>query len=283
MVTRRIRSVVPVLALTAGIAIAQNDGTSTLRFEAASIRPSAPGGPPISGTTINANRLRAFNTTLLDLIRGVYRSDALMSAGQFVGGPDWIRTERWEINAVAAMAPTRTQFNEMLRNLLDGRFKVRVRREQREIAVFALLAARDDRRPGPQLTSVAVDCKAHKDAFERLQSAPRDLSKPLQPTMCDTLISSGASGTRLAGRALEMSVLARTLTSYFDAPVLDRTGLAGQFDYDLNFVRDPAQAASPDGVVLETALREQLGLRVERQRAPMDILVIESAERPTPD
>jgi uncharacterized protein (TIGR03435 family) len=275
-----------VLALTAGIAIAQNDGTSTLRFEAASIRPRAPGGPPISGTTINANRLRAFKTTLLDLIQGVYRSDALMSAGQVVGGPDWIRTERWEINAVAAMAPTRTQFNEMLRNLLDDRFKLRVRREQREIAVFALLAARDDRRPGPQLTSVTVDCKAHKDAFERLQSAPRDLSKPLQPTMCDTLISSGPSGpsgTRIAGRALELSVLARTLTSYFDAPVLDRTGLAGQFDYDLNFVRDPAQAASPDGVVLETALREQLGLRVERQRAPMDVLVIAAAERPTPD
>jgi uncharacterized protein (TIGR03435 family) len=206
-----------------------------------------------------------------------------MSAGQFVGGPDWIRTERWEINAVASMAPTRTQFNEMLRNLLDDRFKVRVRREQREIAVFALLAARDDRRPGPQLTSVTVDCKAYKDAFERLQPAPRDLSKPLQPTTCDTLTSSGSGATRIAGRALEMSVLARTLTSYFDAPVLDRTGLAGQFDYDLTFVRDPAQAASPDGVVLETALREQLGLRVERQRAPMDVLVIESAERPTLD
>lgn len=79
-----------------------------------------------------------------------------------------------------------------------------------------------------------------------------------------------------------MPVLARGLTSYFDAPVLDRTKLSGQYDYDLNFVNDPL-ASSTNGVALETALREQLGLRVERQRAPVDVLVIESAERPSPD
>jgi len=80
-----------------------------------------------------------------------------------------------------------------------------------------------------------------------------------------------------------LSALAQMLTSYFDAPVLDRTGLPGQYDYDLNFVRDVSLAPSADGVSLETALREQLGLRVERQRAPMDVLVIEAAERPTLD
>ena len=80
-----------------------------------------------------------------------------------------------------------------------------------------------------------------------------------------------------------MPEFARTLISYFDAPLLDRTGLSGLYDIDLNFVRDPLQASAPDAVSLETALREQLGLRVERQRAPLDVLVIESAERPTQD
>ena len=285
MPDRRTQFVVAVLALTAGIgAAAQGAPPSPLRFEAASIRPSPPGGPPISGTTISGNRLRATNATLLSLIRAVHFGEGLISEHQFVGGPDWIRSERWSIDAVAAMAPTRTEFNDMLRQLLVDRFKVRVRREQREQPIFALLVARDDRRIGAQLTSVTVDCAAYKAAFERLQPrAPREPGAPLQPTTCDTLLSAGPEGTRIAGRAVEMSVLARTLTSYFDAPVLDRTGLPGLYDYDLNFVRDLSLAPSANGVSLETALREQLGLRVERQRAPMDVLVIESAERPTPD
>lgn len=79
---------------------------------------------------------------------------------------------------------------------------------------------------------------------------------------------------------MELSEFARTLTPYFDAPVLDRTGLPGQYDFELTFVRDPQ---ATDGVPLVTALREQLGLRVERQQAPMDVVVIESAERPTND
>jgi uncharacterized protein (TIGR03435 family) len=281
----RFRFAVVALALISGTAgIAQDAPSPALRFEAASIRPTAPGGPPISGTTIGANRLRAGNATLLNLIRSVFSGEGLISDGEFVGGPDWIRTERWDINAVAAITPTRAQFNEMLRNLLVERFKVRTRREQRELPVFALLVARDDRRLGPKLTNVTVDCAAYKEAFNRLQSRPRpEPGAPLEAATCDTLLVSRPEGTRLAGRAVEMSVLARMLTPYFDSPVLDRTGLSGQYDYDVNFVRDALAAPPADGVPLATALREQLGLRVERQRAPLDVLVIESAERPTPD
>jgi uncharacterized protein (TIGR03435 family) len=282
MPDRRSRFILAALVFAAGIAASAQAPPSGLRFEAASIRPSPPGGPPISGTTIRANRLRATNATLLNLIRSVYYAEGLISEYQVTGGPDWIRTERWNIDAVAAMAPTRTQFNDMLRELLADRFKVRVRREQRELPIFALLIARDDRRTGPQLTAVKVDCAAYKEAFERLQPrAPLKPGAPMQPTTCDTLLSSRPEGTRIAGRAVEMSVLARTLTSYFDAPVLDRTALPGQYDYDINFVRDMSLAPSATGVSLETALREQLGLRIERQRAPMDVLVIEAAERPT--
>lgn len=280
----RIHSVVAILALAIGVAAAQNEPTA-LRFEAASIRPSAPGGPPISGTTINANRLRGTKVTLLGLIRSAF-GEGLTSAEQFVGGQDWIRTEPWDINAVASITPTRAQFSEMTRNLLLERFKVRVRREQREIPVFALLVARDDRRLGPQLRSVTVDCAAHKEAFERGRATPvppPDFNKPMQPQTCDTLLSSRAEGNYIAGRAVDMSVVARTLVAQVNAPVVNRTGLPGQYDFDLRFVSNPAAASSPDGVGIETALREQLGLRLERQRAPMDVLVIDSAERPIPD
>jgi uncharacterized protein (TIGR03435 family) len=282
MIDRRTFFVVAALALAAAIATAAQDRpASELRFDTASIRPSASGGPPISGTTIQANRLRGTKVTLLALIRSVYYGEGLTSDHQFEGGPDWIRTDRWDIEAVATITPTRVQFNEMLRNLLADRFKVRVRREQRQLPMFALLVAREDRRLGPALTSVTVDCAAYKEAFNKLQSSrpPREPGAPLQPQTCDTLLVAN-QGYRLAGRAVELSELARTLTPYFDAPVLDRTGLPGQYDFELTFVRDPQ---ATDGVPLATALREQLGLRVERQQAPMDVVVIESAERPTND
>lgn len=283
MTYRRSDSFVAALALTGGIAVVAQDVPPTgLRFEAASIRPAAPGGPPISGTTIQTNRLRGTKVSLLALIRSVYFAEGLTSNGQFTGGPEWIATERWDIDAVAATTSTRTQFNEM-RNLLTDRFKLRVRREVRELPVFALLPARADRRLGPKLTGVTVDCTPFKEAFERVQSPPRrEPGAPLQPTTCAALVSSRPDGISIAGRAIELSQLARTLTSYFDAPVVDQTELFGRYDVDLTFVRDPG-AASADGVALETALREQLGLRVERQRAPMEALVIESAERPTQD
>ncbi len=285
MNSQRSLQVVLLLVLTAGVGAAQNEAPSSLRFEAASIRPSAPGGPPISGTIINANRLRGTRVTLLGLIRSAF-GEGLTSAEQFVGGPEWIRTEAWDINAVASITPTRAQFSEMTRNLLLERFKVRVRREQREIPVFALLVARDDRRLGPQLKGVTVDCAAYKEAFERGRATPLpppDFSKPMQPQTCDTMLSSRAEGTYIAGRAVDMSVVARTLVAQVNAPVVNRTGLPGQYDFDLRFVTNPAAAPAVDGVGIETALREQLGLRLERQRAPMDVLVIDSAERPTPD
>jgi uncharacterized protein (TIGR03435 family) len=280
MTDRRPLFVAAALALAAAAA-AQDRPASELRFEAASIRPSSPGGPPISGTTIQANRMRGTKVTLLALIRSVYFGEGLTSESQFEGGPDWIRTDRWDFEAVATITPTRAQFNEMLRSLLADRFKLRVRRERRELPIFALLPARDDRRLGPALTSVKVDCTAYKEAFNKLQSSgpPREPGAPLQTRTCDTLLVAN-QGIRLAGRAVELSEFARMLTPYFEAPVMDRAGLPGQYDFELTFVRDP-QAA--EGVPLATALREQLGLRVERQQAPMEVVVIESAERPTND
>ena len=190
------------LALAVGVTVAaQNKPTATLRFEAATIRPSAPDGSPISGTMLEGNRLRGTRTTLLALIRSVYFEEGLISPQQFVDGPQWIRTERWDINAVAVDSPTRAEFNEMLRTLITDRFKLRVRRERRELPVVALLA-RDDRRLGARLTSVRVDCAAYQEAFAQLQSRPaREPGAPLQPTTCDTLtVVGGNSPGSLDGR-----------------------------------------------------------------------------------
>lgn len=264
---------------------AQDQSPASLGFEAASIRPSAPGGPLVSGTTLQGNRLRGMRTTVVALIRSVYAGEGLTSEQQFVGGPDWIRTERWDINAVALGSPTRAEFSQMLRTLVTERFKLQVRREQRELPVLAVLVARDDGRLGPKLTSVRVDCTAYKEAFARLQPRPApEPGAPPQPTTCDTLTVARDGITRVSGRAVEMSALVGALGFYLGqgAPVLDRTGLKGQYDYDLEFTQTLLPDAPDSRVSIETALREQLGLRSERQRASMDVLVIESAERPTP-
>jgi uncharacterized protein (TIGR03435 family) len=271
------------VSVSAAALIAQDQPAASLGFEAASIRPSAPGGPPISGTTLRGNRLRGTKTTLHALIRSVYYGDGLVSAQQFVGGPEWIRTEQWDINAVALGSPTRAEFTQMLRTLITERFKLQVRREQRELPVVALVLARDDGRLGSKLTGVQVDCAAYKEAFERLQSPLSAPGAPMQPKTCDRLTVARPEGTKISGRAVEISDLAQAVTGYFGVPVMDRTGLKGQFDYDLEFVESPPADVSLNGVSIETALREQLGLRAERQRAPMDVLVIESAERPTLD
>src|SRR5688572_21208551 len=136
----------------------QDQSPASLGFEAASIRPSAAGGPPISGTTLQGNRLRGTKVTLRALVRSVFYGDGLISDQQFVGGPDWIRTEQWDIDAAALGTPTRAEFNHMLKRLVVERFKLQVRREQRELPVVAVLLARDDGRLGSKLTSVQVDC-----------------------------------------------------------------------------------------------------------------------------
>ena len=283
MKSLRLAAVVALVTVTA--VAAQDRPSSELGFEAASIRPSAPSASTGAGTFFQGNRLRATRTTLVTLIRSVYSGDGLVSEQQFVGGPDWIRTDRWDINAVALGSPTRAEFTRMLRALITERFKLRVRREQRELPVVALVLARDDGRLGSKLTRVQVDCAAYKEAFERLQAPLSAPGAPSRPKTCDTLTVSGDGLTRVSGRAVEMSAVVGTASPYVGegAPVLDRTGLKGQFDYDLEFTQNQLSDAPDSRVSIETALREQLGLRAERQRAPMDVLVIESAERPTPD
>lgn len=258
----------------------------TPRFEAASIKPSPPGGSFSSGTTIRANTFRATNAPVLGLVRSAYPE---YSPGDLiVGGPDWVRTERFDIVATAAGTPTRDQFGAMQRQLLADRFKLVVRREQQEMPVFVLSRARSDGQTGPQLTRVEFDCTAYREAFSRLQAAPDSATRaPGSAPTCSTLSASSAAGRKISGKAVALSELARVLTSSAGALVVDRTNLPGVYDFEVSFVGDQAlQAAggtSVDGVSLATALREQLGLKLERQRAPVEVLVIESVERPTPD
>lgn len=272
-----------------GVVAAAAQGPSSVdtpRFEAVSIKPSPPRLSPNSMTTLGANVFRATNAPVLVLVSGAYPEYGL--GDRIVGGPDWARTERFDIVATAAGAPTRDQYAALQRQLLADRFKLVVRREQREMPVLVLSLARSDGQPGAQLKRVEFDCTAYREAFARAQAPPDAATRaPGSAPTCSTLSAAGAAGRKISGKAVALPELARALTSSAGALVVDRTNLTGVYDFEVSFVSDQALQApggtAGEGVSLATALREQLGLKLERQRVPVDVLVIESVERPTPD
>ena len=170
----------------------------------------------------------------------------------------------------------------MLRKLLVDRFALALRTETRELALYALVMAREDRRLGPRLASSAgKDC----------------VTSPPPGGAASTLPLCGPAGPLPWGEAggyfVTMADIGKTLGQFLDRPVLDKTGLSGRFTFKLKFTppsavtpapgvpRDPPP--DPDVASIFTAVQEQLGLKLEPQRGPLEVLVIDAAERPTPD
>jgi uncharacterized protein (TIGR03435 family) len=227
-------------------------------------------------------RFTATNNTLRALILNAY--GIFMSPSLLSGGPAWIDSERYDVDAKAmastipANASSRVLWEKtrlMLQTLLAERFKLVVRREIREMPVYELVAAKN----GPKMKKVDQDCAASATACHGFSGSPRQLT----------------------GAAVDMYDLALILTTYSDRPVLDQTGIEGIFDIKMQWnpfaagtqpgddaPRNPAAEAKegprPDLSSLPTlftALEEQLGLKLESRKGPVEIYVIDHVERPT--
>jgi uncharacterized protein (TIGR03435 family) len=190
-------------------------------------------------------------------------------------GPEWTKSEHYDINATHdPAAKDRPALNAMLRHLLQERFSLRVHREQRPMDVYVLKRARDDGKLGPQLVSI-TDCS------ERPSFIPYG--------GCGTMGVPAA--TSRMGRATWANLaLHQQLEPSIDRPVIDETGLSGWFALRLDWsdelpgaTSQTSTATAIDRPSLFTAMREQLGLKLEAAQRPMDVLVIDSVERPTPD
>jgi uncharacterized protein (TIGR03435 family) len=225
-------------------------------------------------------QLVVVNNAVRSLIRSAYD----LQSYQILGGPEWMNSDRYDISARAAGNPSEEQLRSMLRRLLSDRFKLVATRETREIPIYALVVARPERPLGPDLRRAAVDCMAVTAAAEKRGVAP-ELPRPQgNRPACGTRSMPGL----MMGAGVSMADLARNLAGPTDRMVVDRTGLTGAWDFDLKFLLDgpapniPGLPPPPaDAPSLFTALQEQLGLRLEPQRAPVDVLVITSIERPT--
>jgi uncharacterized protein (TIGR03435 family) len=261
------------------VALAAQDGGAPA-FEVVSVKRNVSGDQASSSIVQPGGRYSATNMTLRMLMKTAYG----VHDDQIAGGPDWLDSERYDIVAKAATdRPTnvfRDEARVMLRAALADRFGLELHRERREIPVYVLLLAMRDGGLGPNLRrSNPDDCGKPARPFPRAADA--------QDSTVDRPCGSGlARAGYLAARAMDVSFLTGRLGAWTDRVLVDRTGLSGTFDWDLQWTPD---ALSPDvtnsatAVPLVTALREQLGLRFEARREPAEVLVIDRASRPVPD
>lgn len=251
--------------------------TPKLSFEVASVKPNESGEPGMSITTQPGGRYVATNVPVGMLIRNAYE----LQASQLVGLPDWAASERFDITAKADhdIAPTNQKPNLhqlMLQSLLEERFSLKVHRETRDLPGYALVVARADGKLGPQMKQTDVDCAALA-AARRAGGPPPPHMAAGERRPCGMRMG---RGTLTAG-SMTMANLAGTLSSAVQRMVVDRTGLAGGFDFDLTFSMDQSPDASAPSIF--TAVQEQLGLKLDSVRIPTEVLVVDSVERPTPD
>jgi uncharacterized protein (TIGR03435 family) len=227
-------------------------------------------------------QLVVVNNAVRNLIRSAYG----LQNYQILGGPEWMNADRYDVSARAAGNASEEQLRLMLRRLLSDRFKLVVTRETREIPIFALVVARPERPLGPELRRAAVDCMPIVAAAEKQGVTPQLPQPQGNRPACGTRSMPGL----MMGAGVSIADLARNLAGPTDRMVVDRTGLTGPWDFDLRFALNgpapniPGLPPPPaDAPSLFTALQEQLGLKLEPQRAPVDVLVITSIERPTED
>ena len=264
---------------------------ATLAFEAASVKPNKSPNCDRDGT-LAGGRFVMSCATLHELIVVAYpRQDGRSRFDtEITGGPSWLNADHFDVvakapegqgvgtagsNAGAATAAELSaagRMRQMVQALLVDRFKFAVHHELRDLAVYELRVDRNDGTLGPQLKKVDVDCVAQRG----------------RGTFCGGFRTLGPG--HIVAHGVPMSLLTTFLESPVSRNVLDRTGLQGNFDLELQYmperlqIRGPAPPATdPNGVSVFTAVREQLGLKLESTKAPVDVLVIDHAEQPTPD
>jgi uncharacterized protein (TIGR03435 family) len=209
---------------------------------------------------------------------------------QIAGGPPWAESDRYAIDATAPGNPGHDQIFLMLQSLLEERFQLKIHREKRELPVFDLVIARS----GPKLPATkdghCTDADPIPEPYGQRMAPPGTV--PLPPARCGGLnVMLAGQGPRMYGGKIPTSEIARMLMVLLDRIVVDKTALTGLYDVQLDFMADentphlppPPPGTNTDGMSPQifAALLEQLGLRLEAAKGPVDVLVIDHVERPS--
>jgi uncharacterized protein (TIGR03435 family) len=301
--------VVLCLSVAAAFAVSLTARAQSPGFEVASVKPSNPNpSDPLQGAPMvlpALGRLTAVNATLRILVMAAYQKQPF----QMVGGPTWWNSDKFDINAKADDGTLTTdQMLERLKTLLADRFKLKVHTETREVPIYALVISRNDGKTGAKLKPSADTCPDFKvQQQKQLEAIARGgiaglvaaAPKPGEAAPCAfsgvPQTTPGSIGLKASGQAI--STLALLLTQFTGRPVVDKTGLNGLYDFeftidlqtllrlyaDLGVNVGPLPASLPEGPSLMTSLQEDMGLKLDSQRGPGEVLVIDSAELPSPD
>jgi uncharacterized protein (TIGR03435 family) len=235
--------------------------TDRRSFEVASVRQNK-SGLQVPRFESSPGRFLARNATLKMLIQ--YAWD---EAGFTIEGPEWISTDRYDIEARAADKASKEEVEgPMLQRLLEDRFGLVVRRAQRPSLVYELTVTRD----GPKLRE--------GPCAKRDSNAP-PLSDPGAVRVCGSILH---ENNTLKATQIDSGRLAEELSNWIQTPVIDKTGITRTFDVELRWNAEELAAAPlvDEAPSIFTALRDQLGLKLEAARRPVDVLVVESAKRP---
>jgi uncharacterized protein (TIGR03435 family) len=271
--------------LLVSMLFAQPQAGPRLSFEVASIKTSTSNGPIMIGPQ-PGGRFVATSVPTRTLIRLAYRVEDF----QIDGGPGWMNSDRYQVEARANGTIPFGELHRYLESLLEERFKLRVRREFRDRPVYALLVAKDGPKIEPlkdkngvPLREIAIDFNMPPPPPPPPPGAGAPRRIPDPATLPLGVSSVGGQGS-FVGSAQKIESLVRVLSMASGRPVVDKTGLTGFFHIKLLWAPEGLQAiepADPSGPSLFTAVQEQLGLRLESQTAPIEFIVIESLERPT--
>jgi uncharacterized protein (TIGR03435 family) len=257
-------------------------------FETASIRPNLSGGLSNINPMPNG-RLIVTNASVRSLILRAFG----LHDSQLIGAPAWIDTERFDVDARAEPARGGPQaLIPMLRTLLIDRFALRAHTEARELPAYVLVLARNDRPLGSGIRSTQADCStAPVMTGPEVIASGKNGWPPcgMSSTAPVTTVSDGGVtiSATIRRSAIEMKDFATSLQGDVGRPVVDRTGLAGRFDVQYSYVlrRPPNQTTqlAPTSVAptIFVALEEQLGLKLDSQRAEIPVLVVDAVERPS--
>jgi uncharacterized protein (TIGR03435 family) len=272
-------------------------------FEVASIKANTQAQAERNIAIFPGGRLTAQNMPLRLLIQRAHR----VRPFQILGGPGWINSENWDIEARAEGSVNQQQVLLMLQSLIEERFNLKSHRETRELPIYELVVAKN----GPKLpqpkegSCLAVNPNAPGPGGpgappppgpSGLPPAPPRPGAPGQPFVgpCGVITAGGGpAGFRMDGGKVTIAQVAQILTNMLDRSIVDKTGFTETFDVHLEFSFDealaglaadpnrPAFATNPTNPSIFTALEEQLGLKLESARGPVEVIVIDGVERPT--
>jgi uncharacterized protein (TIGR03435 family) len=260
---RRTTAIIVAL-LTAGAAAAQTEATEPFTFDVASIKPTPPDQRGGIVHQLPGGQVYEIVGAPLRMIMTVAYT---VTDRQISGGPDWINTDRWNIQAKADRRGNSDEMHAALARLLEDRFQLKIRHETRQLPVYLLTV---DKKGVTMPEHDAADLKHEPIGGNPLQG--------------------------LKGENVTMNYFSFFLSRIMDLNVVDQTNLTGHYDVNIHFVpeqlaggRGDGRAAPdgapppppPEGPDIFTALRDQLGLRLEKGKGPVDHLVIEHAEKPS--